>query len=174
MRVENFRLPWLPGAPPSRARTTARLLWDREWLYFLAELTDTEVTAEVREHDGPMWENDVFELFLKPSEKHAGYYEFEVNPFGAVLDAFFPTEKSWRDPGQLHRDPFHVEAKVVVHGTLNEPGDRDTGWTVEGRIPWSDFNHTGGRPGAGGNLGRKSRRAWMALGQRRSSPARRP
>ena len=145
-RAEDFGQPWAAGAPAAKARTVARLLWDREWLYFYAEMDDADVSADVREHDGPMWENDVFELFFRPSEKHAGYFEFEVNPAGAVLDAFFPNAESWRDPGQLHRGEFHVEAKVVVRGTLNEHGDRDEGWAVEGRIPWSDFNAAGGRP----------------------------
>jgi len=144
--IDNFRQPWAEGAPAAKARTSARLLWDREWLYFFAEMEDSDVVAEVREHDGPMWENDVFEIFLRPSLEHAGYYEFEVNPAAAVLDAFFPKAESWRDPKQLHRDKFHLEAKVTVQGTLNSGGDRDRGWTVEGRIPWTDFLPTGGRP----------------------------
>ncbi len=149
VRVENFGQPWAEGAPAAKARTTARLLWDREWLYFFAEMDDADVQADVREHDGALWENDVFELFFRPALEHAGYYEFEVNPAEAVLDAFFPQAESWRDPGQLHRGEFHVEAKVAIHGTLNASGDRDKGWSVEGRIPWTDFLPTGGRPAPG-------------------------
>lgn len=149
MVVDDFRAEWLPGAPKSKERTRARLLWDREWIYFLAELDDTDVTADVREHDGQMWKNDVFEIFFHPSTEHYGYYEFEVNPFGAVFDAFFPSAESHRDPQRVSRHEFHVEAKVVVRGTLNKSDDRDTGWLIEGRIPWSDFNWTGGRPAPG-------------------------
>jgi glucose/arabinose dehydrogenase len=147
--IENFRQSWIAGAPAPRQRTRARLLWDREWLYFFADLDDTDVSADEREHDGPIWKNDVFEIFLRPSEQHAGYYEFEVNPFGAVLDAFFPTLESSRDREQMRRGVFHLDAKVVVRGTLNVPGDRDSGWSVEGRIPWTDLNATGGRPAPG-------------------------
>ena len=146
--VDNFRQSWAPGAPAAKERTRARLLWDREWLYFFAEMDDSEVAADVREHDGPLWENDVFEIFLHPSEQHAGYFEFEVNPAGAVLDAFFPTAGP-HDRAQLRRGEFHLETKVIVRGTLNTPGDRDAGWSVEGRIPWSDLNATGGRPAPG-------------------------
>jgi glucose/arabinose dehydrogenase/mono/diheme cytochrome c family protein len=147
--IGNFALPWLAGAPRAREGTQVRLLWDRTALYFHAELDDADVTAEVREHDGPLWENDVFELFLKPSPDHPGYFEFEVNPFGAILDAFFPDAESRKDRGQLRRGEFHVEAKVIIHGTLNDSSDRDRGWSVEGRIPWSDFNVAGGRPAPG-------------------------
>ncbi len=147
--TSDFKQAWLPGAPAARQATRVKLRWDREWLYFLAEMSDRDITATVREHDGPMYKNDVFELFLRPSAQHAGYYEFEVNPHQAVLDAFFPTSESWRDPQSLRRGAFHVEAKVQVRGTLNESSDLDSGWTVEGRIPWSDFNPTGGRPESG-------------------------
>jgi hypothetical protein len=34
-------------------------------------------------------------------------------------------------------------------GTLNDWKDRDEGWTVEGRLPWSAFEETGGRPAVG-------------------------
>ncbi|MBI5768633.1 MAG: PQQ-dependent sugar dehydrogenase [Verrucomicrobia bacterium] len=147
--ISDFKQGWLPGVPAPRQGTRARLLWDREWIYFLAELDDADVTAEVRAHDGPMWKNDVFEIFLKPSEAHTGYYEFEVNPFAAIVDAFFPDAASRQNPRQLTVGRFHVEARVVVRGTLNDSSDRDAGWTVEGRIPWTDFAPTGGRPGPG-------------------------
>src|SRR5688500_15773131 len=84
--IDAFRQGWIPGAPGARARTRARLLWDREWLYFSAEMDDLDVAAESAVHDAALWKNDVFELFFRPSEKHAGYFEFEINPAGAVLD----------------------------------------------------------------------------------------
>ena len=147
--TENFRQAWKDGAPAARQQTRVRLLWDREALYVFADMEDDDITATVNEHDGRLWENDVFEIFLRPSAQHAGYYEFEVNPFGAVLDAFFPDSESLRDREQLKRGVFHVEARVQLRGTLNVAGDRDSGWSVEARIPWSDFNPTGGRPAPG-------------------------
>ena len=38
------------------------------------------------------------------------------------------------------------KAVVALKGTLDQPGDRDLGWTVEGRIPWSAFATGGGKP----------------------------
>jgi glucose/arabinose dehydrogenase len=149
LAVDNFRQAWAVGQPAPRQRTRVRLLWDREAFYFLAQMDDADVTATVQEHDGRLWENDVFEIFLRPSDQHAGYYEFEVNPFGAVLDAFFPGAESSRERDILKRGEFRLEVKVSIQGTLNASGDRDTGWTVEGRIPWADFNATGGRPAPG-------------------------
>ncbi|PAW66293.1 MAG: hypothetical protein B9S34_08385 [Opitutia bacterium Tous-C1TDCM] len=144
-----FRQAWKTGEPAAKEGTRMKLRWDREYLYFFAAMEDAEIAADSLQHDGPLWLNDVIELFLKPSEGHPGYYEFEVNPGGAVVDAFFPNAEARRDRAQLRRGRFNVEAKVVVDGTLNLPEDRDRGWTVEGRIPWTDFAACGGRPGPG-------------------------
>jgi uncharacterized repeat protein (TIGR03806 family) len=148
--IDTFYLPWLQEkARPARTGTKARLLWDREYLYFLAEMEDTDLYADVTEHNGQTWDNDVFELFFKPAADKPGYYEFQVNAAGTVFDLFQPR----RGAGGLRRfgskGEFHVEAKVKLDGTLNKWTDTDKGWTVEGRIPWSDFLRTGGRPNPG-------------------------
>ncbi len=145
--IDSFRLPWLgKDARPAKQATRAKLLWDRDAIYFLAEMDDTDLFADVTQHDGPAWKNDCFELFLRPSKQHTGYYEFEVNAANTKLDAFFP---KWdeNDSGKaLTNGEFHMETQVKLTGSLNKGADKDTGWTVEGRIPWSDFLRTGGRP----------------------------
>ncbi|HVW00202.1 MAG TPA: PQQ-dependent sugar dehydrogenase, partial [Planctomycetaceae bacterium] len=148
--VEQFTLPWLQDkARPAKTATRARLLWDREYFYFFADMDDTDLYADVREHDGQTWDNDVFEIFLKPADDKPGYYEFQVNAAGATLDAFFP-RRGAGGFGRFKNDAdFHLEAKVKLRGTLNKWTDKDEGWSVEGRIPWRDFMKTGGRPKVG-------------------------
>ena len=51
----------------SRTATTAKLLWDREYLYFFADMEDADLFADITEHDGNLWNNDVFELFFRPA-----------------------------------------------------------------------------------------------------------
>ena len=148
--IDHFYLPWLGAkARPARTKTAARLLWDRDHVYFFAEMDDADLYADVTEHDGQTWENDVFELFFKPAADKPGYYEFQVSAAGTVLDMYLPR----RGAGGYRRfkkdGDFHVEAKVRLRGTLNRWQDRDTGWSVEGRIPWKDFERTGGRPDVG-------------------------
>ncbi len=146
--LDNFQLPWLGAqAHPARAATRARLLWDREFLYFHAEMDDDDLFADVTEHDGQTWDNDAFELFFKPAENKTGYYEFQVNAANTRFDMFVP--KREKDLSLIHHRKdgvFHLESKVVLRGTLNRRNDRDRGWSVEGRIPWRDFLRTGGRP----------------------------
>src|SRR5262249_18464046 len=92
--VDKFGRHWEAGSPMAKEGTRVRLLWDREWLYFFADMDDHDVAADTAEHDGVMWKNDVFEIFLRPSDAHGGYYEFEVNPMSAVLDIFLRSAKS--------------------------------------------------------------------------------
>ena len=148
--IDRFYLPWLGDKARDASTTTrARLLWDREFLYFSAEMTDHDLFADVRERDGQTWDNDVFELFFKPSRAHTGYYEFQVNALATPLDMFIPR----REPGLYERQKsdgdFDWKWAVKLRGTLDRRDDQDEGWTVEGRIPWTDFMRTGGRPAVG-------------------------
>lgn len=150
--VDKFMQPWLQEKNrPAKTGTRARLLWDKEFLYFSAELEDHDLFADITEHDGKTWDNDVFELFFKPSAEKEAYYEFQVNAAGTEFDMFIPT----RDPAKfdfakfINAEQFHIDSKVTLSGTLNQRTDKDTGWVVEGKLPWSDFKMTGGRPGSG-------------------------
>jgi mono/diheme cytochrome c family protein len=145
-----FALPWLGEKNrPADMQTKLKLLWDRGYLYFLAEMEDRDLWADITEQDGRCWENDVFELFFKPSREHKGYYEFQVTPRGTRLDMFIPKRDGDLFEANRSKGPFFWETKISLNGTLNERTDKDEGWTVEGRIPWTDLLRTGGRPAAG-------------------------
>jgi uncharacterized repeat protein (TIGR03806 family) len=144
--IDHFYLPWTRDSRRARTATRAKLLWDREYLYFFADMEDADLFALEKEHDGQTWEDDVFELFFKPADDKPGYYEFQVNAAGTVLDMFLPRRGAGGYRRFKNDGDFHVEARVRLQGTLNRWQDRDTGWSVEGRIPWRDFLRSGGRP----------------------------
>ncbi|HKA35620.1 MAG TPA: carbohydrate-binding family 9-like protein [Thermoanaerobaculia bacterium] len=48
---------------------------------------DDGCVATLTRRDDPLWKEDVFEVFLSPLDPPAVYYEFEVNPLGALFDA---------------------------------------------------------------------------------------
>ena len=48
---------------------------------------DDGVVATLTERDAPLWQEDVFEVFLAPEDPPRLYYEFEVNPLGTLFDA---------------------------------------------------------------------------------------
>ncbi len=147
--LTDFAVFWQNRRP--RTATRARLLWDDDYLYFAAQMEDSDVTALVRERNGQTWDDDVIELFLKPAEDRPAYYEFQVNAANTPLEMFLPS----RGAGGYHRfaqaatSRIGLQSAVVVDGTLNKWDDKDKGWTVEGRIPWKGFAPTGGRPQVG-------------------------
>src|SRR6266699_3473381 len=89
--IDNFQMFWKKDGERKPIHSTkARLLWDREYIYFFAEMEDADLFADVTQHNGRIWDNDVFELFFKPADDKPGYFEFQVNAAGAILDMFLP------------------------------------------------------------------------------------
>jgi hypothetical protein len=128
--------------------TRARLLWDNDALYYSATMTDAELRAFGTKRNDHLWEGDVFELFFKPSADRPAYYEFQVNPRSVILELAFP-QRGFDFNKLAAAPPMGHQAVAVVDGTLDQPGDRDRGWSVEGKIPWTAFAPTGGRPAPG-------------------------
>jgi Carbohydrate family 9 binding domain-like len=128
--------------------TRARLVWDDDAFYFSATMTDAEIRASGTKRNDRLWLGDVFEIFLKPSVDRPEYYEFQVNPRSAILELPFP-KRGFDFAALAAGPPMGLQAVAVVDGTLDHPADRDRGWSVEGRIPWSAFAPTGGRPEPG-------------------------
>jgi hypothetical protein len=140
----------VPGQKRKAASaTTARLLWDGDYLYFSAEMDDRDLYAHVTEDQGMTWTDDVFELFFKPAADKLPYYEFQVNAANARLELFFPSRGAGGYTRFAAGPRLGLESAVRLKGTLNKWEDRDEGWIVEGRIPWTAFKPTGGRPKAG-------------------------
>lgn len=145
--IDDFRIPWLADQPRARKATRARMLWDQDNLYVAADMDDGDLYADVTEHDGNTWDNDVFEVFLKPSADEPAYYEFHVTPLNTVFDMFLPRRGH---VGRFKGDgEFGIESAVALRGTLEQWADRDQGWTAEIRIPWAGLARTGGRPAPG-------------------------
>jgi hypothetical protein len=137
--------------PKPRFRTRAKMLWDDEYLYIGADLEEPDVWATLTAHDSVIFHDNDFEVFLNPTGDTLKYFEFEINALNTGWDLFLPqpynkggtADNGWEMPG--------YKSAVAINGTLNHPGDRDTGWSVELALPWSAFVERSGkgRPQAG-------------------------
>jgi hypothetical protein len=145
--LDKFVAFWAKRKPKTRSK--ARLLWDDKYLYFTAEMEDTDLYADVKERNGMTWSNDVFELFFKPHADKLAYYEFQVNAANTPLELYFPSRGSGGYQRFAPLTRLGMESAVKLDGTLNDYSDQDKGWTVEGRIPWAGFTAAGGKPKAG-------------------------
>jgi len=118
------------GQPP-RLATSLRIGRRKDALCIRFDARDdgAGVVATHRERDAPLWEEDVCEVFLAPEEDSPRrYFEFEVNPLGAIFDARVDSpglvrasmrvDTSWDCPG--------LSARVTVRPGL---------WSVALTIP---------------------------------------
>ena len=73
---------------------------------------------------------------------------FQVNAANTQLEMLLPSRGAG-GYGRFRDGRLGIESRVKLDGTLNHWQDKDTGWTVEGRIPWTGFQATGGKPKPG-------------------------
>lgn len=95
-------------AGAARQRTMAAIYFDDELLTIIVSGVDDRVVATHREHDAPLYQEDVVEVFLSPSRIEE-YFEIEVNPLGTTFDA-------------------RIESPDGVRSTMKT----DLAWTCEG------------------------------------------
>jgi len=131
--------------PAPRFRTRMKMLWDDEYLYIGAELEEPDVWATLTAHDSVIYRDNDFELFLNPTGDGLKYFEFEINALNTGWDLFLDkpykqggkADNSWEMPG--------YKSAIAIDGTLNDPSDRDKGWSVELALPWTAFVERSGK-----------------------------
>jgi len=137
--TENFQDIFGSSKPAAHLKTHIKLLWDDTNLYVAAELEEPHVWATLRQRDTVMFFDNDFEMFIDPDGDTHDYYELEVNAFGNPWDLLLL--KPYRDggPGPYVTGWDIAGLKVGVHvdGTINNPGDKDKGWSVELVLPLS-------------------------------------
>ena len=116
--------------------TRMKMLWDDRFLYIAADLEEPHVWGTLKARDSVIFQDNDFEVFIDPDGDTHNYYEIEINALGTVWDLMLV--RPYRDGGPaIHAwDIAGLQSAVDVRGTLNAPGDRDNGWSVEMAIPW--------------------------------------
>ena len=136
--------------------TRMKMLWDDRFLYIGAELEEPHVWGTLEARDSVIFQDNDFEVFIDPDGDTHNYYEIEINALGTVWDLMLV--QPYRDGGPaIHAwDIAGLRSAVHVRGTLNQPGDRDEGWSVEMAIPWEILQEAapGRRPAKPGDVWR--------------------
>lgn len=117
-------------------RTQAKMAWDDNYFYVAADMEETDVWGTLTYHDAIIYIDNDFEIFIDPNSDNHHYYELEINALNTVWDLML--HKPYRDEGERDNEWSvpGLKTAVKVHGTLNDPSDRDSGWSVEFAIPW--------------------------------------
>lgn len=129
---------------PSPLETTAKILWDKDNLYFAFENVDTDAWSQLTERDAKLWTQEAIEIMLDADGNGKTYIELQVAPNGTLFDTFLPTYRKYEDSLDPKRKPFDwnskMKAAVMVDGTVNKRDDVDKSWTVEMALPMADIN----------------------------------
>jgi hypothetical protein len=125
--------------PKPRFRTRAKMLWDNDYFYIGAELEEPHVCATLTNHDSVIFQDNDFEVFINADGDNHDYAEFEINALNTGWDLLLT--RPYKDGGRAITSWEIPGLKTAVHidGTLNDPSDRDRGWTVEIAFPWKVF-----------------------------------
>lgn len=113
------------------------MLWDDTYFYVGAELEEPHIWATLTEHDSVIFQDNDFEVFIDPDGDNHQYYEYEINAYGTDWD--LRLVKPYRDGGPALNEWEIPGLKKAVHvaGTINDPTDTDSRWTVELAFPWA-------------------------------------
>ena len=136
------KAPWsqdfidIEGEKIPEYKTNVKMLWDEKYLYFLAEMEEPHVWGTLKQRDTVIFYNNDFEIFIDPDGDTHNYMEFEMNALNTVWDLFIV--KPYREPAPVldSWDIQGLKSAVNIEGTLNNPTDKDKGWSVEVAIPW--------------------------------------
>jgi hypothetical protein len=126
----------------------ARLLWSQDALFLAIDVRDPDIRGKFEPGavDPHLWTENTAEIMIDPDGDgdNRDYYEIQIGPQNLVFDSRFD---DYNQPRVLPDGPFghqewtaHVTSAVAVHGTLNNSSDRDQGYVVEAKIPWSVFD----------------------------------
>lgn len=120
--------------------TRVKLLWDDSCLYIAAQLTEPHIWAKLKDHDDVIFHDNDFELFIDPHNTTQPYFEVEVNALNTIFDLLL--NKPYRNGGVpvINWDVQSLRSAVKMQGTLNDPTDKDEGWTVEMAIPFKSIS----------------------------------
>ena len=128
--------------------TYAKILWDKEYLYIAAKISEPHIWAKLTKRDAIVFQDDAFEVFIDPDGDGHNYYEFQVNALNTIWDLILL--KPYRidnSPKVINNwDAKGVQCAVHVEGSINDPSDEDKYWSVEIAFPWAALKELAAMP----------------------------
>lgn len=121
--------------------TRMKMLWDSSHLYLFAELEEPHLWGTMTTRDDTIWFDNDFEVFLDPEGDGIHYFELEINALGTEFDLFLPKPYNQGGIADIGWDIEGLDVALSLQGSLNDPRDVDSGWTLEIAIPWQSLSH---------------------------------
>ncbi len=116
----------------------ARVLWDDKYLYVGYEFIKHGVYAPIFPRNGPVYDHDCAELFLRPDINSQRYYEINPSPSGSVYDsALDKNPNGWYGECDVNFDVQNLQLGWRVWDGSHRP-DGLSRYTLEMGVPWSE------------------------------------
>ncbi len=115
---------------PTMYDTRAAVLWDDDNLYIAYWVEEPDVKATFKDYGSPIYYNNDVEVFIAGKD---AYYEFEINAFNTVYEAFFMWQEAYEKDGfaaapELARTNSRVVGFNGVGYTKHPRGPRLGSW----------------------------------------------
>lgn len=128
-RIDGMALTVNSGKGNTPYKTNCYLCYSDKGIFFRFEVEDDKINCTMREYNSPIYNEEVVELFLQPTDDKTHYMEFEWNGIGGV---------------------FSAEVNNFLNGTLSLDFTKEniidskiyamqTGWIVQGLLPATLF-----------------------------------
>jgi hypothetical protein len=117
---------------PEHARTTFAALWNEDGLAIRFDVNDEAPWHTMVDHDDPIWEEEVVEIFVDPTCSGRDYLEVEISPVNVVTDLHI-REAVPTLIGDLHWDWDGLESAVIP--AVGE-GIPPRSWIALAWLPW--------------------------------------
>ena len=125
----------IEGIKKPKFNTKIKMLWDDNYLYVYSEMEETHIWGNLKQRDTVIYYNNDFEVFIDPSGNGKPYGEIEINALNTVWDLYLNKPYRLGGKADFSWNLDHLKSAVHIHGTLNNPNDIDSLWTVEMAIP---------------------------------------
>lgn len=126
----------IEGENEPKYQTGIKMLYDNNYLYFYAKMEEPHVWGTLKQRDTVIFYNNDFEIFIDPDGDTHNYYEFEMNALNTIWDLLIVKPYRESAPVLDSWDIQGLKSAVYVEGTLNDPSDVDSYWSLEVAIPW--------------------------------------
>jgi len=129
----------IEGTRTPKFKTRVKMLWDDTYLYVYVTLQEPHIWANLKQRDTIIFYNNDFEVFIDPSGEAKTYGEIEINTLNTIWDLLL--NKPYRVGGKADNNwnLTNLKSAVNIKGTLNNPNDIDTSWSVEMAIPLKPY-----------------------------------
>ena len=113
-------------------------MWDEHCLYVGFECEDTDLEAKPAVRDDAVYGDDAVELFISPDIRFRSYWEIVTNINGVVFDSIeCKHSTTWGPDLDPTQNVEGLKVATKLRGTVNDPSDKDQGYTVEMALPWT-------------------------------------